>query len=625
VAVRAPASEILEVPDRERMPSRAAEPGDAPDAARARILVVESGTGEPIGGARITVRRKRAAPHELVTGTHGLARADVEGAVVLDVRAEGYAPAARAAELRSHGETLVELERGARLQVFFHDSGGAPLEGIEAMALPLAFVGDGRTPGLGLVLRTAIDESAQRGTTGAALTGVLDLMHLVAWTARADRTGTATWKDLPPGTYRWAASANVVPQPPHEGDPSGGASQPADGSVSGTFELVPGGSASFDGLVLRGGSVRGSLPEPIAEAGEVVFRRRDEDGVWRSSSGDRAEVRADGSFLHEDAPPGDYALHTRWTSPAHEILTAVRSFHLAAGETIDLGTLEPLKGDDLELDLRYVDEEDGHELGAEESWAAGLPERATLVELLQARAAIAASSAFERTSVEVPSRWILRGVPEGELQLRVELPPFWRVPGLVLVPPAQDLGTERPPVIALPIRLHHDHWIEIVCDDAPAKGVLALNVLSLADGARRDAILPPDAWPRQGALAPSRGAHLLIVHDESSPGPNLYGEARFEVGGDGPTVVPLALATGAILDGRALDESGAPLAEDHVALTCEPWSAHEGIWYADVDAEGRFRFTGLRPATTFHVVGSDEDVTTGGPGEERKVELRLGR
>ena len=153
-------------------------------------------------------------------------------------------------------------------------------------------------------------------------------------------------------------------------------------------------------------------------------------------------------------------------------------------------------------------------------------------------------------------------------------------------PPSVVTTTGRDPEARVELRLRRNATLRIVCLDADGKPLASAHVHHF-HGKAVDATTTPGTLVL-GALRPGRWTFELAAPDhvdvelrvELAEGADVAREVRFE--------------RGVTIEGTLVDERGEPLAGQRLQVTQEG-AKRSPLAFAESDAEGRFRFAGLKP------------------------------
>ena len=307
----------------------------------------------------------------------------------------GYVPLAGELQLQA-GENRILLSRGGDLQIELRDAVGSPVEGVEiALLPPLENGADWRGGSATFDARRVVIEVPARPrallrmengwaqddeeillSNGAFVSGHCD--HLLQTTTRrTDDLGRVAWSDLPalPG-YRWGIRPPTIVEvsPAHEQvrlaevDGKLRTGPPPPSGISGRFEIIAGESRELGATILEPAGVHGRIFCPTAVAPAIVTLYRVGIGggltAKRGVAFDSLEIlrcEANGEFRFADLRPDTYAVRAWWEGPDHNLFFTCQTFCLQGGAQLDLGTLEELAGESLQVSLGIVDQ-DGNSL-----------------------------------------------------------------------------------------------------------------------------------------------------------------------------------------------------------------------------------------------------------------------
>ena len=451
---------------------------------------------------------------------------------------------------------------------------------------------------------------------------------------RSGPKGGVRWRNLPPGRIVWRITSEHVAEAAG-GDPSllGQANR------GGPIVLEARGRAREEIVVWRAGDIRGSLvgfdgASLDVAAVELLAIRcpSPPEGVGRRGSRPEAvaAIEAGGDFVLAGIRPGAKRLHARWRDDEGMVRHARRTFELAEGASLDLGSIGGLDGCSLEIVLALLDEE-----GASVPLRSLLPEDPPDVPLrLELRPEGGAPGEAIRDRVEVPLGGSVRlaGLPAG--RIRLELAGGGGVRHLPRVhlhrPRPLEAWIPRDRLLRVPLRLETRFPARLrVWSPEGAAGRRAEVLLRRTGGDElRRIVLPP---PRPGAhgestvhLSLAAGRHACLVRAPSGrAGTGLVARGEVEVGPGLPGELDLVLEPAAAVEGVLRDGAGRARVGGELELGIEGWwpvKPGGALWELETEEGGRFRLEGLPPDTALRTRDGHR-IVTGSPGSTRSVLL----
>jgi hypothetical protein len=341
--------------------------------------------------------------HEAVTDQEGKVSLPTAGRYLLDISAEGYVGVRGVYTIAPQGG-IFPLSRSGSLEIRFVDEQGYPVENADALLLPPVAAG----PEWGDQWQREFDwneletydflfeellageifpsgqpsdlkkrqmkrlfsddpgmDSSGKRTISSKIRAASRRMH---WRKVAADSGRILWTELSAGDgYRWGllSEQNLAVTPEHEdqgkeyipvrnGWKSG--KKPPTG-LSGMFSIRAGETTRLTIRIYGVTSVRGELVPGMGTFPETavvrLYHRRQmtHQGVSPLTLVEQqAVVRTDskGLFFFGSVNPGRKELTATWMDQAQNIYLYKTTFHLSPGESMDLGLIDPIKGESLQ-------------------------------------------------------------------------------------------------------------------------------------------------------------------------------------------------------------------------------------------------------------------------------------